>query len=88
MAVIIPACAVSIQLRRLPNALVRKGTGILSTKGAQTNLKEYPRAAQLKKVTADRSTPASLSHRDRDEKINNRGRPAENPKKSMVTTLG
>ena len=77
-----------IQLRRLPNALVKIGMGIRSTRGAQTNLKEYPRAAQLKKVTADLSTPASLSHKDRDEKINNMGKPAENPKKSMVTTLG
>jgi hypothetical protein len=62
--------------------------GIWSTKGAQTNLKEYPRAAQEKNVTADRSTPASLSHRDREEKISKMGSPAENPKKTMVMTRG
>jgi hypothetical protein len=88
MAEIMPACAAIIQLLLLPKIFVRKGMGILSTNGAQTNLNEYPSAAQLKKVTADLSTPASLSQRDRDEKINNMGRPAENPKKTMVTTLG
>jgi hypothetical protein len=88
IAVITPIWATNIQLRLLPKTFVRKGMGIRSTRGAHTNLNEYPRAAQLKKVTVDRPTPASLSHKDRDEKINNMGRPAENPKKIMVTTLG
>jgi hypothetical protein len=88
MAAITPIWAAIIQLLLRPSTLVKKGMGNRSTKGAQTNLNEYPSAAQLKKVTADRSTPASLSHKERDEKINYMGRPAENPKKTMVTTRG
>jgi len=88
MAQITPAWAASIQLRLRPIFFVKYGIGTLSTSGAHTNLNEYPSAAQLKKVTADLATPASLSHRERDEKISKIGIPAENPKKSMVTTLG
>tara|TARA_B100001094_G_C18165094_1_gene791555 strand:- start:1409 stop:1642 length:234 start_codon:yes stop_codon:yes gene_type:complete len=51
-------------------------------------LKEYPKAAQEKKVTADLVTPASLSHRDSEEKISSIGIPAERPRKSMVITEG
>tara|TARA_B100000614_G_scaffold244110_1_gene247940 strand:- start:11 stop:283 length:273 start_codon:yes stop_codon:yes gene_type:complete len=51
-------------------------------------LNEYPKAAQEKKVTADRSTPASRNHSDKEENISKIGTPAENPKKSMVITLG
>jgi hypothetical protein len=64
------------------------GKGILSMSGAQTNLNEYPRAAQLKKVTAERSTPASNSHADKVENISKMGMPAENPRNSMVMTRG
>ena len=67
---------------------VSTGMGNRSTSGAQTNLKEYPRAAQLKYVTTERSTPASRNHSDSDEKINRIGTPAENPKNSMVITRG
>ena len=52
------------------------------------NLKEYPNAAQAKKVIVERLTPASLSQRERDEKISRMGIPAEKPRKSIVTTLG
>jgi len=76
------------QLRRRPKRPVNPGSGILSTIGAQINLNEYPRAAQLKKVTADLLTPASRSHMESVEKIRRIGTPAENPRKSMVKTLG
>jgi hypothetical protein len=56
--------------------------------GAQTNLKEYPKAAQLKNVTVARSTPASRNQADRVEKINKIGIPAENPRSSMEITRG
>ena len=56
--------------------------------GAHTNLNEYPSAAQLKNVTADFLTPASVSHADSVEKINRIGMPAEKPKNSMVMTRG
>jgi len=59
-----------------------------STRGAQTNLKEYPSAAQLKNVTAALSTPASRNQRDREEKIRRSGIPAENPRNNMVATRG
>ena len=74
--------------RRRPSMRVRKGNGNMSIIGAQRNLKEYPNAAQLKKVTAARSTPASRNHTDRVEKINKIGIPAENPRKSMAIALG
>jgi hypothetical protein len=88
MAAAIPVWAARIQLRLRPSFRVSQGMGIWSTRGAHTNLNEYPNAAQEKKVTADRSTPASLSHKDKEEKINKRGMPAEKPKKSMVITRG
>ncbi len=56
--------------------------------GAQTNLKEYPRAAQLKNVTVDRSTPASRSQTDSVLNMSSMGRPAEKPRKSMVSARG
>ena len=62
--------------------------GKVSTSGAQTNLKEYPKAAQLKKVTADRSIPASRNHNESEEKINRSGTPAEKPRNNMVMTRG
>jgi hypothetical protein len=74
------------QPRRCPKARVNHGSSKRSTKGAQTNLKEYPKAAQLKKVTALRSTPASSIHNDRDEKISNSGNPAEKPSKTITHT--
>ena len=77
-----------IQLRLRPRRRVNTGSGRLSTRGAHTNLNEYPRAAQLKNVTTARSIPASRSHRESEEKINSRGSPAENPKNSMVITRG
>ena len=67
-------------------ALARKGRK--STIGAHTNLNEYPNAAQLKNVTAERSNPASRSHRPKDENISSSGSPAEKPKNSMVITRG
>ena len=57
-------------------------------RGAHTNLKEYPRAAQLKNVTAARSTPASRNQAERVEKIRRMGIPAENPRNNMVMTRG
>lgn len=51
-------------------------------------MNEYPRAAQLKKVTAARCTPASRSQADRVEKISRMGIPAENPRSSMVIVRG
>jgi len=84
----IDICDSNIQLRRLPNALVKNGIGNLSTNGAQTNLNEYPKAAQLKNVTEDLLTPASRSHKPNDEKINKIGTPAEKPRKSIVITRG
>ena len=56
--------------------------------GAQTNLKEYPRAAQLKNVTVDRWTPASRSQTDNVLNISSIGSPAENPRKSMASARG
>ena len=84
MAQIIKSCAIKSHARRRPNNLVSTGTGNSSTKGAQTNLNEYPRAAQLKKVTALLSIPASPNHKDKLEKINRIGIPAEKPKNSMI----
>ena len=81
-----PNCASSKYARRRPNRLVSMGSGSRSTKGAHTNLNEYPSAAQLKNVTARRSTPASMSHSESDEKINKIGTPAENPSSSMMST--
>lgn len=78
----------SSQLRLLPRRRVRNGNGSRSTRGAQTNLKEYPSAAQLKKVTADRLTPASRSQTESVEKIRRMGIPAENPRNSMATARG
>jgi len=88
IAPIIKSCDNNSQLLLLPSKLVRTGIGILSTIGAQTNLKEYPRAAQLKKVTVDLLTPASVSQTERVEKISRIGIPAEKPRNSMVMTLG
>lgn len=84
----IAVCDSNIHALLLPSRWVKKGIGSLSAMGAQTNLKEYPNAAQLKKVTADRSIPASLNQRPKEENISNNGMPAEKPKKSMVITLG
>ena len=84
MATIISTCANSNHERLRPNILVRMGMGKASTKGAQTNLNEYPKAAQLNMVTAVLSTPASPNHKDRLEKINRIGIPAEKPKKNMM----
>src|SRR5574343_1579954 len=84
MAQIMRHWATSNQPRRCPKALVKTGTGNSSIKGAHTNLKEYPNAAQLKKVTALLSMPASPNHRDKLEKISRIGIPAENPKNSMI----
>jgi hypothetical protein len=39
-------------------------------------------------VTAARSTPASLNHKLKEEKINNNGSPAEMPKNNIATTRG
>ena len=66
---IIRSCEERSQERRRPSLRVSKGSGILSTRGAQINLKEYPSAAQLKKVTVLRSTPASVSQTERVKKI-------------------
>jgi len=88
IAAIMNAWEARSQDRRLPKCGVRKGRGIRSTRGAQINLKEYPRAAQLKKVTVLRLTPASLSQIERVKKINENGIPAEKPRKSMATALG
>jgi hypothetical protein len=74
--------------RRRPRVRERKGNGNISIIGAQRNLKEYPKAAQLKKVTADLSTPASRNQTDKVENINKIGIPAENPRKSMAIALG
>ena len=52
------------------------------------NLNEYPRAAHEKNVTWDLSTPASLSHSDKEENIRSIGIPAEKPKNNIVITLG
>lgn len=52
------------------------------------NLNEYPKDAQLKKVTADRSIPASRSQRERVEKMIMLGIPAENPRNSIAVTRG
>lgn len=52
------------------------------------NLKEYPRAAQLKKVTVLLLTAASLSQMDRVKKVNENGIPAEKPRKNIATTRG
>lgn len=56
--------------------------------GAQINLNENPKAAQLKKVTDDLLTPASVSQMDKVAKINHRGIPAEIPRKNMVRQRG
>jgi hypothetical protein len=85
---ITPSWARSIQARLRPRNRVKKGRGRISTRGAQRNLKEYPKAAQLKNVTADLSTPASLSQTDRVEKMSRMGRPAEKPKKSIAIAFG
>jgi hypothetical protein len=79
-----PTCANNSHERRWPNQAVNTGKGMRSTKGAHTNLNEYPKAAQLKNVTALRSTPASNSHSDSEEKINKIGKPAEKPSKAKV----
>ena len=81
-------CEISIHERRLPKYLLRNGTGKKSTIGAQTNLNEYPNAAQLKNVTAVRSTPASRNHNPNEENISRRGIPADNPKNNIVITRG
>ena len=88
MPSIILLCATSNHARRRPNHAVNTGKGNLSINGAHTNLNEYANAAQLKNVTDLRSTPASPSHNDREEKISNSGIPAENPKNNMVITRG
>ncbi|KZZ49996.1 hypothetical protein A3758_30785 [Oleiphilus sp. HI0118] len=71
-----------------PSTLVNNGNGRRSIKGAHKNLNEYASAAQLKYVTVERSTPASLSHKDKEEKISSSGTPAEKPKNSIDRTLG
>src|SRR5699024_10288379 len=86
MANTISSCDTTIQLRRRPNRLVKKGTGSASINGAQININEYPNAAQLNMVTTPRSMPAALNHNERLEKISKMGIPAENPKNSMIIT--
>ena len=76
------------QPRRRPILTERIGKGRRSIMGAQTNLKEYPRAAQLKNVTVDRSTPASRSQTDSVLNMSSIGRPAEKPRKSMASARG
>ena len=71
-----------------PNRLVKPGKGKRSTKGAHKNLNEYARAAQLKYVTVERATPASLSQTDREENMSKSGTPAEKPKNNIDTTRG
>ena len=88
MAEIMAACDNSNQERRRPIQALKKGIGSLSTNGAHTNLNEYPRAAQLKKVTAERETPASLNQSDKLEKMSSIGMPAENPSNNMIHTEG
>jgi hypothetical protein len=51
-------------------------------------LNEYARAAQLKYVTVERATPASLSQTDREENMSKSGTPAEKPKNNIDTTRG
>lgn len=74
--------------RRRPSRLVKPGKGKRSTKGAHKNLNEYARAAQLKYVTVERATPASLSQTDREENMSKSGTPAEKPKNNIDTTRG
>jgi len=62
--------------------------GNLSTNGAHTNLKEYPNAAQLKKVILDFFKPASPSQSESDENINRIGIPAEKPRNNILITAG
>ncbi len=81
-------CDNNNQLLRCPNKRVNIGIGNTPTTGAQTNLNENAKAAQLKKVTVLRSMPASRNHSERDEKISNKGIPAEIPKKNKAKTLG
>ncbi len=71
-----------------PNSDERYGNGILSMIGAHTNLKEYPRAAQLKNVTEDFFTPASVSQIDNVPNISKIGIPADIPRKNIVITRG
>ncbi len=86
MATTTPNCAASSHARRRPSRADSPGSGSRSTSGAQMNLNEYASAAQLKNVTARRSTPASPSHSDSDEKISNSGNPAEKPSATMAAT--
>src|SRR5262245_24227583 len=60
-----PACASSIQLRRLPNIRVRKGSGTRSTMGDQRNLKEYARPTHDSMPIVARSMPSDRSHVER-----------------------
>ncbi len=62
------------------------GSGILSITGAQTNLKPYPSAAQLKYVIVALATSASRSQTDSVLKINRIGTPAEKPRNSIAIT--
>ena len=84
MANIIKDWATNSHARRRPSHLVRSGTGSSSMSGAHTNLKEYPNAAQLKKVMAVRVISASPNHSDKLEKISRIGIPAENPRKNII----
>ena len=84
----IPACASSIQLRRLPSSAVRSGSGRRSITGAQSTLIEKVMPTQEKKPTVVRLTSASRSQSDRVEKISRNGSPAEKPRNSMPMTRG
>ena len=59
-----------------------------STSGAQANLKAYRMATQETYPIVLRSTPDSLSQADSVPNTSSSGRPAENPRNSMATTLG
>ncbi len=83
-----PICATSIQLRRCPSNLVRPGSRIRSTTGAQNTFTEYVIPIQLKNPMVERLTPYSVNQAERVENTSRKGRPAEKPRKAIASTLG
>ena len=62
--------------------------GNRSTSGDQTHLNPYASATQLMKPMVERSTPASRNHKESVPNTSSRGRPEENPRKTITRALG
>lgn len=77
----------SSQLRRCPTSRPSKGMGILSTSGAQANLRTYAAPARENQPISVSEVPSSRSHAESVAPTSSNGKPLEKPSKPINRTF-